>query len=39
MSDNRAEEDAKWAEVGRSTDFDGMVDFADTPAAAMFRRR
>ena len=39
MSENRAEEDAKWAEVGRSTDFDGMIDFADTPVAAMFRRR
>jgi NAD(P)-dependent dehydrogenase (short-subunit alcohol dehydrogenase family) len=39
MGENRLAEDAKWAEVGRSTDFDGMVDFADTPVAAMFRRR
>jgi NAD(P)-dependent dehydrogenase (short-subunit alcohol dehydrogenase family) len=31
----RAEEDAKWKELGVSTDFDGMVDFSETPVAKM----
>jgi NAD(P)-dependent dehydrogenase (short-subunit alcohol dehydrogenase family) len=30
-----AAEDAKWAEVSRSTDFDGLPDFAETPVAKM----
>jgi NAD(P)-dependent dehydrogenase (short-subunit alcohol dehydrogenase family) len=31
----RAEEDAKWDALSRSTDFDGLVDFAETPIAKM----
>jgi NAD(P)-dependent dehydrogenase (short-subunit alcohol dehydrogenase family) len=31
----RAAEDAKWAELSASTDFDGLGDFADTPVAKM----
>jgi len=31
----RAAEDAKWKTVSMSTDFDGLVDFADTPIAKM----
>lgn len=31
----RAAEDARWAEVGRSTDFDGLVDFAETPVGKL----
>jgi hypothetical protein len=30
-----AADDAKWAEVSRSTDFDGLPDFAETPVAKM----
>ncbi len=33
----RAEEDAKWRSLSASTDFDGMVDFAETPVAKLFR--
>jgi NAD(P)-dependent dehydrogenase (short-subunit alcohol dehydrogenase family) len=31
----RAEEDAKWKSVSLSTDYDGMIDFAETPIAKM----
>lgn len=31
----RAEEDAKWRALSVSTDFDGLVDFAETPIAKM----
>jgi NAD(P)-dependent dehydrogenase (short-subunit alcohol dehydrogenase family) len=30
-----AAEDARWAQVSRSTDFDGLPDFAETPVAKM----
>ena len=30
-----AAEDARWAQVSRSTDFDGLSDFAETPVAKM----
>ena len=33
----RAEEDAKWRSLSASTDFDGMVDFAETPFAKLLR--
>ncbi|WP_163992883.1 oxidoreductase [Pyxidicoccus caerfyrddinensis] len=31
----RAEEDARWKALSLSTDYDGMVDFAETPVARM----
>jgi hypothetical protein len=31
----RAEEDAKWKALSVSTDFDGLVDFSETPVARM----
>jgi hypothetical protein len=31
----RAKEDARWDALSRSTDFDGLVDFAETPVAKM----
>ena len=34
--DRRAAEDAEWQTLSRSTDFDGVPDFADTPLAKMF---
>jgi NAD(P)-dependent dehydrogenase (short-subunit alcohol dehydrogenase family) len=33
--ERRAAEDATWQELSRSTDFDGLSDFADTPLAKM----
>lgn len=33
--ERRAAEDATWRELSRSTDFDGLGDFADTPLAKM----
>ena len=37
--ENRRDEDAKWRELSRSTDFDGMPDFADTPVAKLLGRK
>ncbi|MFP2925824.1 oxidoreductase [Pyxidicoccus sp. 3LG] len=31
----RAEEDARWKTLSKSTDYDGLVDFAETPVARM----
>ncbi|WP_164018485.1 oxidoreductase [Pyxidicoccus trucidator] len=31
----RAEEDARWKTLSQSTDYDGLVDFAETPVARM----
>ena len=35
----RAEEDAKWKALSVSTDFDGLVDFSETPVAPCSSRR
>lgn len=35
----RAEEDAKWRALSVSTDFDGLMDFAETPVAKMLTSR
>ena len=35
VSARLAAEDAKWADLSRSTDFDGLADFAETPVAKM----
>ncbi len=37
--ERRAAEDAAWRELSRSTDFDGLSDFADTPLAKMVAGR
>lgn len=33
LAETRAQEDAQWRSVSVSTDFDGLVDFAETPVA------
>ena len=35
VAEERAAEDAKWKALSVSTDFDGLVDFAETPVAKM----
>lgn len=35
----RAEEDARWKALSLSTDYDGMVDFAETPVARMLAQK
>lgn len=35
IAESRAREDAQWKAVSVSTDFDGMVDFSETPVARM----
>ncbi|MDY7226991.1 oxidoreductase [Hyalangium rubrum] len=37
IAETRALEDAQWRAVSASTDFDGLVDFAETPVAQMLR--
>ena len=37
INESRAAEDAAWRNVSRSTDLDGLGDFADTPIAQMVR--
>ncbi|KFE63416.1 oxidoreductase [Hyalangium minutum] len=37
LAETRAQEDAQWRSVSVSTDFDGLVDFAETPVAQMLK--
>jgi NAD(P)-dependent dehydrogenase (short-subunit alcohol dehydrogenase family) len=39
FSAERAKEDAEWKELSLSTDFDGLVDFSETPIAKMLAEK
>jgi hypothetical protein len=39
LAEARAQEDAQWRSVSVSTDFDGLVDFAQTPVAQMLKEK
>ena len=39
FSAKRAKEDAEWKELSRSTDFDGLADFSQTPIAKMLAEK